>query len=113
MNDLGIEHIGGDMFVNVPNADAIFMKVRKLVPNIWFLTFPRCDSGYVMNWSDRYCLKFLNNCYEAPRQREIDGDRIYISGGTRLKPLDKRSSPHGLPHVGSQPQRQRANRDGV
>lgn len=27
LNDSGIEHVGGDMFVNVPKADAIFMKV--------------------------------------------------------------------------------------
>jgi hypothetical protein len=25
--DVGVEHVGGDMFVNVPKADAIFMKV--------------------------------------------------------------------------------------
>ncbi|CAN7014750.1 unnamed protein product [Brassica rapa subsp. trilocularis] len=43
----GIEHIGGDMFVNVPKADAIFMK--------WI-----CH-----DWSDQHCLKFLKNCYDA------------------------------------------------
>ncbi|CAA7050204.1 unnamed protein product [Microthlaspi erraticum] len=43
----GIEHVGGDMFVNVPKADAIFMK--------WI-----CH-----DWSDQHCLKFLKNCYEA------------------------------------------------
>ncbi|CAA7048916.1 unnamed protein product [Microthlaspi erraticum] len=43
----GIEHVGGDMFVNVPKADAIFMK--------WI-----CH-----DWSDQHCLKFLTNCYEA------------------------------------------------
>ena len=25
---LGVEHVGGDMFVSVPKGDAIFMKVR-------------------------------------------------------------------------------------
>ncbi|KAJ4899387.1 Flavone 3'-O-methyltransferase 1 [Raphanus sativus] len=43
----GIEHVGGDMFVNVPKADAIFMK--------WI-----CH-----DWSDQHCLKLLKNCYEA------------------------------------------------
>ncbi|KAL5145757.1 Caffeic acid 3-O-methyltransferase [Glycine soja] len=43
----GVEHVGGDMFVSVPEADAIFMK--------WI-----CH-----DWSDEHCLKFLKNCYEA------------------------------------------------
>ncbi|CAN4085619.1 unnamed protein product [Withania somnifera] len=43
----GVEHVGGDMFVSVPKADAIFMK--------WI-----CH-----DWSDAHCLKFLKNCYEA------------------------------------------------
>ncbi|KAH0686627.1 hypothetical protein KY290_018246 [Solanum tuberosum] len=43
----GVEHIGGDMFVSVPKADAIFMK--------WI-----CH-----DWSDEHCLKFLKKCYEA------------------------------------------------
>ncbi|CAJ1974488.1 unnamed protein product [Sphenostylis stenocarpa] len=43
----GVEHVGGDMFVSVPKADAIFMK--------WI-----CH-----DWSDEHCLKFLKNCYEA------------------------------------------------
>ncbi|KAJ8536964.1 hypothetical protein K7X08_035365 [Anisodus acutangulus] len=42
-----VEHVGGDMFVSVPKADAIFMK--------WI-----CH-----DWSDDHCLKFLKNCYEA------------------------------------------------
>ncbi|CAK9139040.1 unnamed protein product [Ilex paraguariensis] len=42
-----VEHVGGDMFVNVPKGDAIFMK--------WI-----CH-----DWSDEHCLKFLKNCYEA------------------------------------------------
>lgn len=41
----GVEHVGGDMFVSVPKADAIFMK--------WI-----CH-----NWSDENCLKVLKNCY--------------------------------------------------
>ncbi|CAA0827943.1 Flavone 3-O-methyltransferase 1 [Striga hermonthica] len=43
----GVEHIGGDMFVSVPKADAMFMK--------WI-----CH-----DWSDEHCKKLLKNCYEA------------------------------------------------
>ncbi|KAL2249110.1 UNVERIFIED_CONTAM: Caffeic acid 3-O-methyltransferase [Sesamum indicum] len=43
----GVEHIGGDMFVSVPKADAIFMK--------WI-----CH-----DWDDAHCLKILKNCYVA------------------------------------------------
>ncbi|GAV78988.1 Methyltransf_2 domain-containing protein/Dimerisation domain-containing protein [Cephalotus follicularis] len=43
----GVEHVGGDMFENVPNGDAVFMK--------WILH----------DWSDEHCLKLLKNCYNA------------------------------------------------
>ncbi|ESW11028.1 hypothetical protein PHAVU_009G259500 [Phaseolus vulgaris] len=43
----GVEHVGGDMFENVPKGDAIFMK--------WILH----------DWSDEHCLKLLKNCYDA------------------------------------------------
>ncbi|KAK9075133.1 hypothetical protein SSX86_003453 [Deinandra increscens subsp. villosa] len=43
----GIEHIGGDMFKKVPQADAIFMK--------WILH----------DWDDNSCVKLLKNCYKA------------------------------------------------
>ncbi|KAK4277653.1 hypothetical protein QN277_015617 [Acacia crassicarpa] len=43
----GVEHVGGDMFVSVPKADAVFMK--------WI-----CH-----DWSDEHCVKFLKNCYDA------------------------------------------------
>ncbi|KAK1431449.1 hypothetical protein QVD17_07908 [Tagetes erecta] len=43
----GIEHVGGDMFIEVPHGDAIFMK--------WILH----------DWSDDYCVKLLKNCYKA------------------------------------------------
>ncbi|AET00984.2 putative caffeate O-methyltransferase [Medicago truncatula] len=43
----GVEHVGGDMFVSVPKADAIFMK--------WI-----CH-----DWNDEQCLKFLKNCYDS------------------------------------------------
>ncbi|KAL0012865.1 hypothetical protein SO802_007973 [Lithocarpus litseifolius] len=44
---LGVEHIGGDMFENVPEGHAIFMK------------------SILHDWSDEYCLKLLKNCYNA------------------------------------------------
>ncbi|XP_027902087.1 caffeic acid 3-O-methyltransferase-like isoform X1 [Vigna unguiculata] len=43
----GVEHVGGDMFENVPKGDAIFMK--------WILH----------DWSDEQCVKLLKNCYDA------------------------------------------------
>ncbi|XP_010061962.2 caffeic acid 3-O-methyltransferase [Eucalyptus grandis] len=43
----GVEHVGGDMFVNIPNGDAVFMK--------WI-----CH-----NWSDEHCAKLLKNCYDV------------------------------------------------
>ncbi|XP_076943954.1 cathecol O-methyltransferase 1-like [Bidens hawaiensis] len=42
-----IEHVGGDMFKEVPTGDAIFMK--------WILH----------DWGDDYCVKLLKNCYKA------------------------------------------------
>ncbi|KAK4436176.1 Caffeic acid 3-O-methyltransferase 1 [Sesamum alatum] len=57
---LGVEHVGGDMFVSVPRADAIFMK--------WI-----CH-----DWDDTHCLKILRNCYEALPQngKVIIAERI-------------------------------------
>ncbi|MCO5604396.1 hypothetical protein L7F22_058561 [Adiantum nelumboides] len=66
----GVEHMGGDMFVAVPEAEAIFMK--------WILH----------DWSDDHCRKLLKNCYNAlpdngkviamdailPKQVEQDAD---------------------------------------
>ncbi|KAH6805017.1 O-methyltransferase 1 [Perilla frutescens var. frutescens] len=43
----GVEHVGGDMFVALPKADAIFMK--------WI-----CH-----DWSDAHCVKVLKNCYDS------------------------------------------------
>ncbi|GJX19934.1 caffeic acid 3-O-methyltransferase-like protein [Tanacetum coccineum] len=43
----GIENVGGDMFQDVPQADAIFMK--------WILH----------DWSNDHCVKLLSNCYKA------------------------------------------------
>ncbi|XP_047312217.1 caffeic acid 3-O-methyltransferase-like [Impatiens glandulifera] len=43
----GVEHVGGDMFENVPKGDVIFMK-------------------YILHdWSDDRCLKLLKNCWSA------------------------------------------------
>ncbi|KAJ0681531.1 putative caffeate O-methyltransferase [Helianthus annuus] len=43
----GIDHVGGDMFKEVPEGDTIFMK--------WILH----------DWSDDHCIKLLKNCYKA------------------------------------------------
>ncbi|XWS64876.1 hypothetical protein CRYUN_Cryun05aG0041800 [Craigia yunnanensis] len=45
--DVGVEHVGGDMFTKVPHGEAIFIK--------WVLH----------DWGDEQCLKLLKNCYEA------------------------------------------------
>ncbi|KAK4429672.1 Caffeic acid 3-O-methyltransferase [Sesamum alatum] len=43
----GIEHIGGDMFVEIPRGDAILLK-------------------YILhNWDDENCNKLMKNCYTA------------------------------------------------
>ncbi|KAI3735706.1 hypothetical protein L6452_15215 [Arctium lappa] len=44
---LSIKHVGGDMFHDIPQGDAIFMK--------WILH----------DWSDDHCIKMLKNCYKA------------------------------------------------
>ncbi|XP_076947386.1 caffeic acid 3-O-methyltransferase 1-like [Bidens hawaiensis] len=50
----GIEHVGGDMFQNVPKGDAIFMK--------WILH----------GWSDDDCVKLLKKCYNTlPRDGKV------------------------------------------
>nr|QCF60518.1 O-methyltransferase [Salvia dorisiana] len=43
----GIVHVGGDMFVNVPKADVVFMK--------WLLH----------DWGDAECVRILKNCKAA------------------------------------------------
>ncbi|KAI5432619.1 caffeic acid 3-O-methyltransferase 1 [Lathyrus oleraceus] len=43
----GVEHVGGDMFVSVPKADAIFMK------------------SICHDWNEEQCLKILKNCYDS------------------------------------------------
>ncbi|KAI3833043.1 hypothetical protein MKX03_021321 [Papaver bracteatum] len=43
----GVEHVGGDMFVDIVEADAVIMK--------WILH----------DWTDEDCLKILRNCHKA------------------------------------------------
>nr|GEV86785.1 caffeic acid 3-O-methyltransferase-like [Tanacetum cinerariifolium] len=43
----GIEHVGGDMFQNLPQGEAIFMKC------------------VLHGWSDNNCIKLLKNCYKS------------------------------------------------
>lgn len=43
----GITHVAGDMFVSVPQGDAIFIK------NVFH------------DWDDEHCLKIIKNCYAA------------------------------------------------
>ncbi|GFP93711.1 caffeic acid 3-o-methyltransferase 1 [Phtheirospermum japonicum] len=60
----GVDHVGGDMFVSVPKANAIFM--------MWILNY----------WSDEYCLKLLKNCYEAlPENGKVICVEFVLSDG--------------------------------
>ncbi|KAL0683665.1 hypothetical protein Bca4012_050513 [Brassica carinata] len=43
----GVEHVSGDMFVEVPKGDAVFMK--------WILH----------DWTDEHCIKLLKNCWKS------------------------------------------------
>uniref|UniRef100_A0A2P2J150 Uncharacterized protein MANES_08G155200 n=1 Tax=Rhizophora mucronata TaxID=61149 RepID=A0A2P2J150_RHIMU len=43
----GVEHVGGDMFLSVPRAEAFFMK------------------SILHDWGDEQCVKILKNCYDA------------------------------------------------
>uniref|UniRef100_A0A1J3JE69 Caffeic acid 3-O-methyltransferase n=2 Tax=Noccaea caerulescens TaxID=107243 RepID=A0A1J3JE69_NOCCA len=43
----GVEHVSGDMFIEVPKGDAIFMK--------WILH----------DWTDEHCIKILKNCWKS------------------------------------------------
>ncbi|KAH0456882.1 hypothetical protein IEQ34_014789 [Dendrobium chrysotoxum] len=43
----GVEHVSGDMFESVPNADAIFLKC------------------ILHDWTDELCVKLLRNCWKA------------------------------------------------
>ncbi|KAJ4909159.1 O-methyltransferase family protein [Raphanus sativus] len=43
----GVEHVSGDMFIEVPKGDAVFMK--------WILH----------DWTDELCMKLLKNCWKS------------------------------------------------
>ncbi|KAI3848998.1 hypothetical protein MKW92_018529 [Papaver armeniacum] len=43
----GVTHVTGDMFINIPKADAVIMK--------WIMH----------DWSDENCIEILRNCYKA------------------------------------------------
>ncbi|XP_015880642.3 xanthohumol 4-O-methyltransferase-like [Ziziphus jujuba] len=46
-NFQGVSHIGGDMFENIPSADAVLLK------------------GILHDWSHEECVKILQNCHNA------------------------------------------------
>ncbi|XP_073138336.1 caffeic acid 3-O-methyltransferase-like [Henckelia pumila] len=71
----GVEHISGDMFVQVPKGDAIILK------------------AVLHNWGSKKCVKLLKNCYEAlPKKgkvivlehilHEIPGTDVYSQQGS-------------------------------
>nr|QLI49054.1 O-methyltransferase 2 [Gloriosa superba] len=53
----GVEHVGGDMFVEIPRASNIFMK--------WILH----------DWNDEQCVEILKNC----RKALSDGGKVIIA----------------------------------
>ncbi|KAJ1390624.1 Winged helix-like DNA-binding domain superfamily [Sesbania bispinosa] len=61
----GVEHVGGDMFENVPEGDAILMMC------------------VLHDWSDEFCLKVLKNCYGAIPN---DGKVIVVEGVLPFEP---------------------------
>ncbi|KAK1370386.1 O-methyltransferase OMT3 [Heracleum sosnowskyi] len=69
----GIEHVGGDMFVEVPKANAAFLK--------WILH----------DWNDDECIQILKNCREAILEYGTAGKVIIVEavieekGGDKLK----------------------------
>ncbi|KAI4333990.1 hypothetical protein L6164_018734 [Bauhinia variegata] len=56
----GITHVGGDISVSIPNADAVYMK--------WVL----------YDWSDQHCIKILKNCRKAIPEKT--GKVIIVDG---------------------------------
>ncbi|CAN6874838.1 unnamed protein product [Brassica oleracea var. botrytis] len=43
----GVEHVSGDMFINIPKGDAVFMKL------------------ILHDWTDEDCIKLLKNCWKS------------------------------------------------
>ncbi|KAI5674214.1 hypothetical protein M9H77_14579 [Catharanthus roseus] len=69
----GVEHIGGDMFVSVPEGDAIFMKT------------------VLHNWDDDHCLRLLKNCYKALPE---SGNLIVVDAIIPMNPDNSSSTKH-------------------
>lgn len=68
----GVEHVGGDMFMSIPKANAAFLK--------WILH----------DWNDDECIHILKNCREAISEYGIAGKVIIVdavikeNGGDKL-----------------------------
>ncbi|KAJ8626106.1 hypothetical protein MRB53_019413 [Persea americana] len=56
----GINFVGGDMFVSIPKADAVFLKC------------------VLHDWSDEHCVKILRQCKEAIPSKEEGGKVIIV-----------------------------------
>ncbi|EFH63949.1 O-methyltransferase family 2 protein [Arabidopsis lyrata subsp. lyrata] len=61
----GVEHVSGDMFIEVPKGDAIFMK--------WILH----------DWGDEHCIKILKNCWKSLPEK---GKVIIVEMITPMEP---------------------------
>ncbi|KAJ9564755.1 hypothetical protein OSB04_000721 [Centaurea solstitialis] len=73
----GIKHVEGDMFLDVPQGDAIFMK--------WILH----------DWSDEHCVKLLKNCYKVLPE---DG-KVIVVEAVRPSLLDTSTSTKATIHM--------------
>ncbi|XP_018468894.1 indole glucosinolate O-methyltransferase 4-like [Raphanus sativus] len=61
----GVEHVSGDMFIEVPKGDAVFMK--------WILH----------DWTDEHCIKLLKNCWKS---LPVKGKVILVEMITPVEP---------------------------
>ncbi|CAL9241008.1 unnamed protein product [Arabidopsis halleri] len=61
----GVKHVSGDMFIEVPKGDAIFMK--------WILH----------DWGDEQCIKILKNCWKSLPEK---GKVIIVEMITPMEP---------------------------
>ncbi|KAG7590472.1 Winged helix DNA-binding domain superfamily [Arabidopsis suecica] len=62
----GVEHVPGDMFIQVPKGDAVFMK--------WILH----------DWTDEHCIKILKNCWKSLPEK---GKVIIVEFVTPKEPM--------------------------
>ncbi|KAK9098094.1 hypothetical protein Syun_025139 [Stephania yunnanensis] len=69
----GVEHVGGDMFLNVPKGDAIFMKL------------------VLHNWKDGECITLLKKCHEALPE---GGKVIVVEGIVPVVPEPDNATRH-------------------